>query len=1462
MSKEEGTFNLTGLPDVQTPNNKPIPDGMRLDDYEFGGPSELKSPDKLSPVQVRKYFGDAARDRFNQRSNWLNKQRSLACQQPISNFRQLRQSFSESLGSAAEEAALAAGGKKKRKPKRLSQEILSKTDEEIIAGIDFSCLDTPRRAVSPEQLQVFDNIMDDDDADIFSVANRSLNSSHLKKRKDTSDTKDEIRKEFYDMDDRDRPQDGVTEDQSGRCVPTDSAFTSLDFDDDNVSQVSVDSDLMSSFEDPQLSRATQKFIKTLRAKTPNLAEVPRAGTGLNRPSSPRSKYIMKCLAGGVNPRASLILRKTLTKELYLQHYGMGDNMAVMLAESLAELPFINSINIADNNLTDAGMKPLLDAAMVMPKLTTLDMSDNVIGPDTADALAELLTKKPPTLERLLLRKADVDDFEGERFVTALIGNETIRELDLSNNLIGHAEILNTVMPDLLTATEAVAELLRTPTCHLETLKLAWNMIRLDSGIDLAKSLEINASLTYLDLRYNSLGHDGGQALGNSLMENRTLKTLLISNNNLDSTACFVLCIGIEQNLALKYVNMDENPIGEAGARSLMYVSTAVGSRLVLSAARCNTSLRDDAFWFNQERPCRSYNLDLSVNYDRAVAFKVLALVANHPTIIVNSASYQTSRNTKPEKLEFVQVQLTDKEAFLDDEQRTVLNNLYKLQECAKDIANVEKLFNDFDVDGSGEITRSEFTELLSNIGIQVTESQITDVMSVYDVDGGGTIELSEFLSFVRLQHVEAGSRIKDMIESQALVDVNHKNIRYQPPRSGFLNMQVFDSYSKKENFSVLTTTNRNVSSNVAEKMGDVSTLITYAFQNSKLRLSEAYRYYLTMYNDMGDKARVLSKLLPQMALSSEARMLVSKVTNDDQVMVARVKQTLGLAMRPIFGLANGFYSLNLTKPADRICFMKLLELSTTVNSKRMVLSKMGIGRIGDTSQKNNWSCFRNEFFNGNPIAITIDNFTPLPQVGKLEFDFSGALRPPFKQVHLSDNKLTKVLMNMTLIPPDGKDANLKRLKRYTRDSNFTSKGDGNMIYTPSDAMAVETGNVQYNFYENLRLREEAVTNAIRAEEIKVDFMKEYNDAIQAEKDAEAERIAEEERRIAEEAFKNRRKKKRESTAAEEENNTANTEEVKNVISAVPPVVEMETSSRPLTPASGRPTSPSDELDNMREDKDTKKNEKARNDQAESSRERLRQLLKSSKITDGAKAARILENLQDLLGDYWLLAKHLANIVAVFDVGKATHTELFGTYRVELVVSLFSRLIDVHNFDLVARELTGFEMGCIYCRLGWLNVFNSMKPEGSFELAMGRWEERQIAKIAVVLSVIEPGINFENVRFRWDKFVDPIPGWEVSQFWLTEDGMAKKGVFNYTFYSGEGKFLKGCEPHIPMRRAMLSMCLTEEWEVRKEGDLTEPNDPQFKVGETYMMTMQDKWKNYFYPAVTVFDANYAVTRKVP
>ena len=54
---------------------------------------------------------------------------------------------------------------------------------------------------------------------------------------------------------------------------------------------------------------------------------------------------------------------------------------------------------------------------------------------------------------------------------------------------------------------------------------------------------------------------------------------------------------------------------------------------------------------------------------------------------------------------------------------------------------------------------------------------------------------------------------------------------------------------------------------------------------------------------------------------------------------------------------------------------------------------------------------------------------------------------------------------------------------------------------------------------------------------------------------------------------------------------------------------------------------------------------------------------------------------------------------------------FGTYRVEIVISLFCRIIDVHNFHLVLNQLNIQEYAAIVCRVGILNIFNPLLPEG-------------------------------------------------------------------------------------------------------------------------------------------------------
>eukprot|EP00602_Paraphysomonas_sp_CaronLab_P004794 CAMPEP_0185021358 /NCGR_PEP_ID=MMETSP1103-20130426/4051_1 /TAXON_ID=36769 /ORGANISM="Paraphysomonas bandaiensis, Strain Caron Lab Isolate" /LENGTH=1351 /DNA_ID=CAMNT_0027552843 /DNA_START=296 /DNA_END=4348 /DNA_ORIENTATION=+ len=1264
---------------------------MSLSDYAFAKP-------KLSPVEVRKYFGNPARNRFFKHYQWLSKQQRL-----------------QSLPKTIEE------------------------DTELCRGAAL----------------VFDNT-DDPDSDMF----RSCREDECV---DAADSIDEI--------------------------------------------------------DAKYSEKTQALVNTLRAITPDVYNLPQQGSGMTEPTSPRSKYIMGCLFRKINPRASLIIRKKLTRELHLEHYGIGDEMAQQVAASLIDLPFVSYLNICDNNLTDAGLRPILDAVMTMPNLLELNLSENIIGPLTADAMSTFLSRRPVCpLERLILRKANVDDYEGERFVQALIGNDNFVGLDLSQNQIGDAELLNTVKPNLITATEALASLLRSPTCKLEELKVSWNMIRLDSGVDFARSLSVNRSLTYLDVSYNSLGHSGGIALGDALLDNKVLSTILLANNNIDAMACFVICVAVEQNPSLRRLSLDGNPIGEQGAQCVMNVPSVVGCRVEITAANCNTALRSvDELAFDYSNTCREYTLDMADSVQRAVAFKLLHIVANHPSYVFSKFSYAPSTSKKTSSklmwipLDLKQVMIKDKVQYFTDDEREILENLEKLRESARSSERAKLLFNQFDIDNSGEIDKDELFQLMKSIGLDIDETEIEDMMAMFDINGDGTIELPEFINFIKYQYKSAIARIRDMTESPAMVlssDLSRTH-RYVPPRTGILHIEVVDGFVLKEHFQVITSTIRRNSTNVARNMGDVASLLSFVVQNSKLRLGDAFSFYETMYADMGDKARVLAKILPQMASATEARMLVSKVTNDDNIEATRIKQVMGQSLRPIFGLVNGYYCLDLSKENDRTCLSKLLEISKTENQKRKSASKLGYGRVGDTSQKRNWSCFRNSLLDGNPVVITIQMFTPMPKFGRLEFDFCNIARPSWGQQALSDVKCVKVLINLSLIYIDDKDEALRVLRNMRQETTKCIRDYRSTHFACTESKAQKIGIASRVFYESVPVRQSYLQEGLKKEEIKVDFTSNTSALLihRAHSSTSCNSFMRQ----------NSDSDDRKDNSPVELNGVQSV----NVLDDYSANVEQD----PVIPCDGHDQKPPK----------VSKSDK-RHDCQTKMRRRLRLLIQSEEVSESAKASRIVERMEDALGPYWIRCRHLAFIISKFSHGKVEKARCFGSYRVEVVVTFFEKLIDIYNFELVLRELSASETACVYCRLGWLNIYNPMKPEGSYELNLGTWEERQVAKSLIILAMAEPGENILGERFRWDAIMDPTPGWTITQPWLTDDGMAKKGILNLTFCSAESR---GCKPDIVMRRSLMQMVLCDEYDICEEDDVNVP-DPSQRVGEQYMVEKQEKW----------------------
>lgn len=148
---------------------------------------------------------------------------------------------------------------------------------------------------------------------------------------------------------------------------------------------------------------------------------------------------------------------------------------------------------------------------------------------------------------------------------------------------------------------------------------------------------------------------------------------------------------------------------------------------------------------------------------------------------------------------------------------------------------------------------------------------------------------------------------------------------------------------------------------------------------------------------------------------------------------------------------------------------------------------------------------------------------------------------------------------------------------------------------------------------------------------------------------------------------------------------------------------------------------------------------------------LSNLINNGYIQEVAKAFKIYLFLEEKLSPFYLKARHLNLVLRMFEeLGSVCKTELFGTYRVELVVILFTRILDLHNFELVLQCLTPYEVGCIYCRIGWLKLYNPMKPEGSYILDIGRtWEERQVLKMLCGLEVREPGDNWLSQSFQRD-----------------------------------------------------------------------------------------------------------------
>ena len=584
---------------------------------------------------------------------------------------------------------------------------------------------------------------------------------------------------------------------------------------------------------------------------------------------------------------------------------MGDDTGLIFAQSLKNMPFLQSLNLSDNCLTDISLNNMIESLGALPVLTYLNLSCNIINHHAATALATFIAKNR-TLTTLILSQADIDDYECELFVAATAENMTLKELNISNNHIGKSELSPVLRKKNGNGADAFASMIGSPDCSLENLNMRWNQIRHQGACNLAQSLDCNKSLIVLDLGYNCLGNESAEIIGSVLMNNKTIASLNLENCNIQGQGCFTLCTGIKENHSLTYVCLDNNPISEFGAVLLMQVPIEVGNRVKISAQNCNImKIATSCSKFNHFEMDTDYELQLHDPFQRAIALRLLWLVATNPKYIFTKFQHHRCIPRKGRKVEIDDIHLikkvsTEKMKHLNDKNRNVLKNLNSILTAAGDIEKARSLFEKYDVDGNNSLDAYEMQKLLEDINIKCDIVSVQDAIKAYDIDGAGTIELGEFCLYLNAQAEEARALIKELTETNIFVEREHPTSKYIPPAHGKLVISVARNYANIESPPLFTSSALQSCLDMVSVgyLGSRNKLLGFSIMNTSLLKNEAVQLFHIMKEEISDPAEVLVKILPRMTVSKEASDVMTRCLPDlnDQ---HRLRNAMGCCLNPL-----------------------------------------------------------------------------------------------------------------------------------------------------------------------------------------------------------------------------------------------------------------------------------------------------------------------------------------------------------------------------------------------------------------------------------------------------------------------------------------------------------------------------------------------------------------------------------
>ena len=1109
------------------------------------------------------------------------------------------------------------------------------------------------------------------------------------------------------------------------------------------------------------------------------------GAGHFRPASARSRFIAACVENDVGPRPALMMRKDISPTLSLRGQYIGDKLAATLGMAMEVLPYLQYLDLASNALTEEGLVPLLDALGYCQHLIGIDLSDNKVSLKAIDALAAVLSDPDCTVSKLTLQLAGLTDSTVKYLLDAISVHNCLRELDLSRNGIGAPTTQESAKPD---GVAALASVIAHPSCGLEVLNLAWNNTRA-SLPSLARALAINNSLLSLDLSFNGLDNAAGEMLGGALFGNKTLQKLSVAQNKLMSRAAFTIVCGVYDCPTLRNVDMSNNPIGLIGVRAVVQLQLRLGwDNTKINIAGCSTRMKDPSCWFDAHNPFTTHELDLSVAYDRAVCSELHRLIVENERITVVSyridgealeftvkteeplpkpspkSSPVKTPELSPSKPEVEILDLTTKQEVVTPSQETedtpeeVVNSEKKnaeensweeevnmesgtdptpnitsehepeveveveadaeleqkaemkvkvdvVEEVAEEVdVEIEAEEDAFDIEsacdqfvrgGRTSMKKKEMDSFWQTLGKsdRAARWHTAELFRLYDVDGSGAIELVEFKAFVhdmqlRKDHAKAYGKSSAQSLGRFLA-LGSARTAYIVPNIGTVNVELQRS-------GAIPAATKTVSSAHLDKFvrtlrfsADSTAMLEEALSCMHFQYIEARVALNWLIKEHGDKIRALALMLPRLIRPNDARALVLHAGLNCVDDICSLKKRMGSMYNVSLGSYTGFYFLNMKSARDRECMTRLLEMCSFAKKCRHGED------LGDTSQIGDWSCFRNIRLDNEPYALdcSLGASAHLPETGSLQFDFVYAVDDArlHDGMQIPDTKLFHVLHALQYKGPEVLDS-----KSFSEEVHKSQ--DITVIF---DHAVMES---RFTIVGSLMKHAHYRTSKAARE-----FHKPYESVSAEEKYALETGSSLAFKRQRDAAKKDRT---RPSTAVEESE-----EEVK--AAKLPQSALMESFRK--------------HINCLEECKAVKSIDDLKLD--------LRLAKRRFDVLTTVLLGKYLSSAQ-LAAIVWLFPNEDISVhdieedVPVMEGEEAFVKVRYSTVRVELVVTLFSQVVDKINMSLVLSCLNADEQAALIVRIGMLNLMNIITIPPFLKLDLARREDVQFLRCLLIIREME------------------------------------------------------------------------------------------------------------------------------